>query len=235
MSNPPNQQPLFGRESLFRQKLNTLRNSSSRTHNLIQDAESRRKQLESSTYLQQLQENISKRDPTELERVTMLDTQTELFNQSTFLRILTEEIKRAKRYKNNLSILLITVDELQTIVAENGDIAFDAVVAGVANFLMKTIRDVDIPARYDRETFCIVCPQTDAEGATTLADRLRSRIAVDRIAEGARNWTITISLGIASYPTNGLNESALIQSCLNALIEAQGTGNNYQIAQPVDQ
>jgi diguanylate cyclase (GGDEF)-like protein len=219
-------QPHFGRESLFRKKLNQLRTSGSIENRPIYDSVSRTKEIEKSAYLEQVASTLTNTDAVELDRLTLLDGLTELYNHKTISRVLKDELKRSKRYKYNTAIVMVKIDSFDEIIGRFGHLASDSVFKGTATFLMNTIRDVDIPARYDAETFVVVCPQTDVSGASVLAERLRSKIYTERISDVGQNWTVTISIGISAYPSGGTKEDELFKSSMDAVVEALNRGGN---------
>lgn len=225
-------EPRFGRESLFRKKLNQLRSTGHIANIPEVDSYTRSKEIEKSTYLENVASTLAKADPQELDRITLLDSLTQLYNHNTIMRIMKDEAKRAKRYKFHTALLMISVDALQEINLKHGAFASDSILKGVGNFLMGTIRDVDIPARFDAEHFLIVCPQTDVSGASVLAERLRGKICTERISDAGQNWTITVSIGIAAFPTHGVKEEDLINQAQNAMAEAETAGGNSFIVAP---
>lgn len=219
-------QPLFGRESLFRKKLNEIRTTGQNSGMAQADSRIRLNEIGKSTYLENVASTLAKSDPQDLERITLLDSLTQVYNHNTILRILKDEVKRARRYKFSIALLMIGVDGLRDINEKNGPIITDSILKGVAEFLMNGIRDVDIPARYDAEHFLILCPQTDAAGASVLAERLQGRIAAEQISEDLRNWTVTISSGIAVYPSDGVTAEDLVGKANLLMAEAQQRGGN---------
>jgi two-component system cell cycle response regulator len=221
-----NDEPVFGREGLFRQKLNQLRTTGHISNVPQVEGQARTRELEASSYLAGVQQTLSESDPKDMERLTLLDSLTQLYNQRTIERALNDEIKRAKRYKSPVTILLLAVDGFGEIAAGHGKLAADSILQGVANFLMRAIRDVDIPGRYDVEHFLIICPQTDASGVGVMAERIRNRVAVERVSDVGQNWTITLSIGVASYPSNAHKEEDLIEQSAKALTSAQNNGGN---------
>src|ERR1700733_12899643 len=105
-------QPWLGRESLFRRKLNQLRTTGQIGN--LQQAESvnRIKELEKSTYIDQAYTNLAKGEPQEMEKMTLLDNLTELYNHQTIMRILRDDLKRGKRYKYASVVLVVSIDGL---------------------------------------------------------------------------------------------------------------------------
>ncbi|HMP52225.1 MAG TPA: diguanylate cyclase, partial [Candidatus Melainabacteria bacterium] len=170
------QEPLFAREGLFRQKLNQLRKSGHIPQNIKSDSQSRIRELEQGGYLDKVKSTLEHADPKEMERITLLDRTTELYNHSTIMRILGDEFKRSRRYKHDCTVLMLLIDGLYGIQQSAGAEVSDNILKGVADFVMKEVRDVDIPARYSAEQLLVVCPETNADGVAVLAERLRSKI-----------------------------------------------------------
>lgn len=218
--------PSMGRESIFRKKLNQLRTEGHLKEMPNQDSARRTRELEKSNYLENLQNTLISSDPIEMDRLTLLDQVTELYNHKTILRVLKDELKRSRRYKYGTTVLLLRIDGFPDISQKFGHLTANGVLKGVANFLMNTIRDVDIPGRYDAETLVVVCPQTDLSGASVLAERLRSRIFSERVSDIGQNWSVTIHMGLAAYPVSGQKEEELFRAAMSALLDAQRRGGN---------
>ncbi|HNG75750.1 MAG TPA: diguanylate cyclase [Candidatus Obscuribacter sp.] len=234
------QVPLFAREGLFRQKLNQLRN----TGNLNQsakpqpqaDAQSRFRELEQGSYLSNVQSSTytGKGDQQEAERIALLDSVTELYNRNTVMRILRDELKRTKRYKHSLGLLVIKVDEMAKIGKSFGQNTVDSVLKGTANFIMSKVRDVDIPARYDTDTFLVICPETDPKGVSVLAERIRAKIMLERVSDVGQNWHVTVSQGIAGYPGNAQKADELVEAAVNAAKKASESGGNQTVTASIE-
>ncbi|HEY9784619.1 MAG TPA: GGDEF domain-containing protein [Candidatus Obscuribacterales bacterium] len=231
MSPKNDDQPLFGREGLFRQKLNQLRTTGEIRRTSQYDPLQRVRELEQSQYLQQAQSTLNKSAPDELERVTMLDSLTEVYNHKTIVRILKDELKRSRRYKKNETILMLSIDRFDEIDAARGKLTSDSILKGVSNFLMKTIRDVDIPGRYDAQRFAVICPETDVAGVNVLANRIRDKIRFERVSEVGQNWNVTVSIGIASFPVHGSQAEELFKRAYQACEQVSlAGGDNTKVA-----
>lgn len=220
------QEPLLARESLFRQKLNQLRRSGEITRTTISSYQSRFKDIEQTNYLSNLYSSFENTDPRQLETLSLLDSLTELYNHNSLCRILCNEFKRAKRYQNDLTVLAMAIDPLTDISKQTDGFVFDSMLKEVAQFLMRTVRDVDIPARYDLERMIIVCPQTNLDGGLCLAGRLCNGIQSEHLSAISKKLSITISLGIATYPSVAQNDEQLISLALQSLTLAQQSGGN---------
>jgi diguanylate cyclase (GGDEF)-like protein len=229
------QDPVYGRESIFRRKLNELRTTGHIQKMPTSEGERRSREIERNALLENVAGTMARTDKREMERLTLLDTVTELYNNATISRIVKDEVKRAKRYRLPMSLLIITIDGFAEISGRYGVLTTDSILKGVANFLMTTIRDVDIPARYDAESYLIICPSTDAAGIAALAERIRHKVCTERVSDVGQNWTVTLSVGMGSYPMNGTTEQELIHSVRLAAKEAEAQGGNrYAVAAPVD-
>lgn len=228
MPRPPgnHDQAAFGRESLFRKKLNELRQSGNIAQTPQSDALHRTQELQKSTYLEKVHTTLANTDQGDLERWTMLDGLTELYNHNSIMRIIKDEVRRAKRYKYAVSIVMVTIDGFKEISGKYGHFASDSVLKGLANLVMECIRDVDVPARYDAETLIVACPQTDLPGASVVAERIRSKIATERISDVGQNWTVTVSVGVGAFPANAAKDEELIAVTKQAMLGAQQSGGN---------
>lgn len=219
-------EPWVGRESLFRKKLNELR-TTGRIHELPKtDSVNRIKELEQSTYLNNVQSNYQQGGPPELERVALLDNLTEVYNNASISRILSDELKRGRRYKYPSVVVVVTPDKLDEVRLTNGPLAVDGIYKGTATFLMHTIRDVDIPGRYSQDTFLIICPNTGMEGGAVLAERIRNNICQARISDIGQNWTVTASIAVAEFPSMAQTVDELIAVVGSALEQAQAAGGD---------
>jgi len=223
------QVPLFAREGLFRQKLNQLRNTGNINERTSSEGSTRFKELESGIHLNNMQKSFLTSEPQEGERTSLLDPVTELYNRQTIMRVIKDELKRAKRYKHSMSLLIVSIDGFEKIQKSNSSATLDSVVKGVGNFLMNIVRDVDIPARYDTNAFIVVCPETDPKGVAVLAERIRSKIMLERVSDVGQNWHVTVSQGIAGYPGGSLKAEELIDSCIAAADTANKNGGNQTV------
>jgi len=223
------QQPLFAREGLFRQKLNQLRTGENQNPRTPPDSSTRYRELEQGSYLSNVKESLAKADPDEKDRAALLDGATELYNRSAITTIIRNELKRSKRYKHNLSLLVLTIDELDAVSKKHGAATTDSIIKGVAHFLMGIIRDVDIPARYDNNTFLVLCPDTEPKGVSILAERIRSKIMLTRVSDVGQNWHVTVSQGIAGFPGAAVKGEELIDNAVIAANTALKNGGNQTV------
>jgi diguanylate cyclase (GGDEF)-like protein len=161
------------------------------------------------------------------EELTIMDELTRAFNYRHFVKKLDEEKKRAARYKMPLSIIMVDIDHFKRFNDTNGHEAGNVVLRELAKIIKGCIRDVDIFARYGGEEFVIVLPQTDLRAARVIGERIREQIEAHKVhlpESGPR--TITVSVGVSSYPENGRSEDELVDAADKALYQAKGDGRN---------
>ncbi len=159
----------------------------------------------------------------EAEKLAMVDSLTGIFNRRYFDLSLRKEIKRALRYGKTFSLLLIDMDDFKKINDTRGHLFGDSVLIKLATLLTSISREEDIPCRFGGEEFAVVLPETNAKGAFTFAERLRSEM---RSHEFFREHQVTFSGGISSYPKDGNNISALLAVADKALYEAKFSGKD---------
>lgn len=153
----------------------------------------------------------------DIEKLALFDSLTGLYNSRSLMRFLTYELKRGMRYKRPVALLMISIDWFENIYRQYGDIACDHIRKVVADELKGTVRDVDFPARYSAREFVALLPETNANGATVVAERLRKRVAGKTINVGPESLRVTISMGIAAFPAHGREPAELVTRALQAL------------------
>ena len=225
-----NEQAICGRESLFRQKLNQLRNTGEIRRMAVASNQAGLKEIEQSIYLKNTDTTLAQSDPRRLEKLALLDSLTELYNHSTTSRLLKDEVRRAQRYKNDLSVLVITIDSMHAIAKQNSPFVCDSILKATAQILMRCIRDIDIPGRYNRDHLILVCPETEPLGAACLAERLCNQIKAEDISDMEKTWHITASIGISTFPQPAQNDEQLIHLALQSLQLAEQKGGNTYVS-----
>jgi len=172
-------------------------------------------------------ESIRRRDEA-LREMASTDGLTGLYNFRFFRSELDRAVKSAGRFRRPLSLVMADVDWFRRYNENNGQAAADQCLKRVAEVFMKSAREVDITARYGGEEFAVIMPETTIEGALKLAERLRVRLEEETIPfeELQPNAALTISLGVASYPADGLDAQSLIEAAEKALSKAKEKGRN---------
>ncbi|GEM_PF-2004311 len=133
----------------------------------------------------------------------------------------------ATRYKNNLSLIMLDLDNFKVINDTYGHQIGDEVLKEIARLIQRNIRDTDTLYRYGGEEFAILCPQTDKEGAYELSERIRNAIKNHRFwVFGDRYIYVTVSLGVANFPEDTEKTGELLAIADISLYKAKNEGKN---------
>ncbi|MBF0462119.1 MAG: diguanylate cyclase [Magnetococcales bacterium] len=163
----------------------------------------------------------------QLRNLSNTDALTGLYNRRRLDEILVDEFGRARRYQQNLAVLMLDVDHFKRFNDEHGHDQGDRVLQAVAKVMQHSCREVDFPCRYGGEEFCFILPNTALGGAKRMAERLRSSVEAMRV-DGLQ---VTASVGVAVYPLVGQSPEALQKAADEALYQAKRAGRNrYQVA-----
>jgi diguanylate cyclase (GGDEF)-like protein len=164
----------------------------------------------------------------ELERLSVTDRLTELYNHGYFHQRLDEEFERASRFGHHLSLVMLDIDDFKLFNDRFGHPRGDNVLRVVSGIIRQNLREVDVAARYGGEEFVVVLPETDLAGAMTMAERLRKEIAtyLHVTVEGEQPVTQTVSVGVATYPVHAPGPARLVEAADNAMYEAKRGGKN---------
>jgi diguanylate cyclase (GGDEF)-like protein len=163
----------------------------------------------------------------QVEAEAMKDQLTGLVNRRYILERLSQEMTRAIRYDEPLSLLLLDIDALSRVNDDEGRTRGDDVIRRVAEIVQGQVRGSDIASRYEGGQFLILSPHTDRPSAQFLAERLRRRVAEIAFPGNERDFCVTISVGIVSV--SGQNEfgvEAVLQAVEQALEAAKTGGRN---------
>jgi diguanylate cyclase (GGDEF)-like protein len=168
-----------------------------------------------------------KREIESLRQQAIRDGLTNLFNYQRFHESLEKEIYRTRRYKLQLSVIFADIDFFKDVNDTYGHLAGDYSLKKIADCLIKTLRESDVAARYGGEEFAFILPETDAEGALLVAERLREDIESMGIDYEGEKIPITMSFGVASLDTvNDISKNNLIKKADSALYQAKKSGRN---------
>ncbi len=164
------------------------------------------------------------------EQAVLVDNLTELYNTRTFFKRLSYELKRAKRYKRPLALLIISIDRLSHYANDYSVMIVDDIRRASADFIKRTMRDVDFPARLGENHFAVLLPETYASRAVAAAERIRSELSSQPLNDALRNIRLTASIGVVSFPTHGREENELILKALDFHDLAQRQGGDNVIS-----
>ncbi|MBX3053046.1 MAG: diguanylate cyclase [Caldilineaceae bacterium] len=167
----------------------------------------------------------------QLQQQARTDEKTGLINSRHFKERFQEELLLAKRFNRPISIIMADLDLLRDINNTFGHLAGDNVIAGIAKILRAETGDYDIAARFGGEEYAIVLPNTTAQVASTIAEKLRRLVAETDFEAPNTSATVhaTISMGIAAMPDNGETMDDLIHEADVALYQAKYRGRNQVV------
>ena len=162
------------------------------------------------------------------EQLSITDPLTDLYNRRFLEQRLQEEFSRSERQKQNFCVILGDLDNFKMYNDICGHLAGDNVLCKVANLLRRTARDMDVVSRYGGEEFCIILPGTGKKESVFVGERIRRTIETESFPGESHLplGRLTISLGIASFPADGVTSNELIHAADLALYRAKAMGRN---------
>jgi len=162
----------------------------------------------------------------ELERMAISDPLTGIPNHRAFSARLLEASQRSDRSQKPMSLLFLDIDHFKSVNDQFGHTVGDVVLRAVANCLTKTMRKVDFAARNGGEEFVCILEETDPAGAMIMAERLRLKIAEMRFDEMGKGRSVTVSIGISTYPKDTKSVEELVALADSALYRSKNDGRN---------
>ena len=159
------------------------------------------------------------------ERGALVDELTGLYNRRYFNDAIHREVERFKRFGQQFSLVMLDVDHFKRFNDTYGHLAGDDALQAVAAVLLETARTFDHVVRYGGEEFALILPHTDADQAAAAAERLRQAVERRPVQALGQPSTLTVSLGVATFPEDAINARDLIGRADEALYEAKLTRN----------
>lgn len=161
----------------------------------------------------------------EVKSLAIRDGLTGLYNYRYFWEMLNQQVGQSRRYGWPLSLLFLDIDNFKKVNDTLGHPQGDLVLKALAGFLAQEVRQADLLCRYGGEEFVVLLPQTPAEQAMIMAERLREGIAHLPVNLAGRELSITISIGLAGL-TPEMDGAALVKAADSALYRAKEGGRN---------
>jgi diguanylate cyclase (GGDEF)-like protein len=167
-----------------------------------------------------------------VQRQAVTDELTGLSNHRRFQEVITQEVGRAKRFGQDLGLVMLDIDHFKSVNDTYGHQQGDFVLREVARVLRESSREIDEPARYGGEELAVALPQTDLEGAYLFAERVRTALEALRIpqldADGG-HLRVTASFGAAAMTSGNEDKASLIAAADAALYRAKRGGRNRTV------
>lgn len=163
-----------------------------------------------------------------MEKLSVTDPLTGLYNRRFLERRLDEELSRSSRQELQFAVMLLDLDNFKRYNDLCGHLAGDQSLKRVASLLRTSAREMDILTRYGGEEFCLVLPGTGKAEAVLVAERIRRTIEQEPFAGEADlpGGRLTTSIGLAAFPEDGQSEQDLLHAADLALYQAKHDGRN---------
>ncbi len=161
-----------------------------------------------------------------LEEMATTDGLTGCLNKRAFLEELDNKLRSAQRFGRKLSLIVTDIDHFKSVNDTYGHATGDVVIKELGAILRRVKRETDIVARFGGEEFCVLCEETDTEGAVLLAERVREELGNSVFQSELGKLSVTASLGVATYPDHANDSAQLFEASDKALYAAKHGGRN---------
>jgi diguanylate cyclase (GGDEF)-like protein len=173
------------------------------------------------------QDDLEERFNRELYESATRDALTGVFNRRYFDERLTSEVTYTNRHGTLLALMLIDLDHFKVVNDDRGHQVGDRTLREIGRRLAATVRTEDVISRYGGEEFALLCRDTGAAEAVTLAERLRAAISGELLVSSGPSFRVTASVGVAVKSRTAIaDEDSLLRSADAALYEAKRQGRD---------
>ncbi|MBU1125296.1 MAG: GGDEF domain-containing protein, partial [Candidatus Omnitrophica bacterium] len=155
-----------------------------------------------------------------VQELSIIDGLTQVFSRRYLLQRGVEELQRSKEFALNLTLLMLDLDYFKTCNDRYGHLVGDAVLKEVAKRINHNIRQIDFVGRYGGEEFCVVLAETEKDQALFIAERLRRTVSATPIRAYDEELSVTISIGLAVFPSDAQEMDVLLEKADQALYSA---------------
>jgi diguanylate cyclase (GGDEF)-like protein len=166
-----------------------------------------------------------------LKELSITDSLTGLFNKRYFEERFFEELQRSDRHNLSFSLAMLDIDDFKLFNDTEGHLSGDEVLKNIANIAKESTRVIDIIARFGGEEFTIIMPQTEKDEAFFVAERIRKSTR-EQLSHTWRYFPkehITVTVGIATFPSDGRDMKNLIRNADKALYKGKREGKDKTV------
>ena len=156
----------------------------------------------------------------------MNDGLTGLLNHKSFLERFKEELNRANRFNQDLGLIVLDLDKFKSINDTYGHLYGDFVLKQVSNIISDNVRTIDVVGRYGGEEFSVLLVNTNIEDCEPMAQRIVDNIAQNTFLKDGIASNITISAGMAGFPSHSDQIKGLIDKADKAMYVTKSNGGN---------
>jgi diguanylate cyclase (GGDEF)-like protein len=164
-----------------------------------------------------------------LERIRFIsetDELTRLYNLRAFMSVADRLHRQAKRYRRPYALVMIDSDNLKSVNDNHGHDCGNELLKLTSQGIRRQLRDTDVPARYGGDEFILLLPETNADGARELGERIRRAIADQPLELQSIRIGTTVSVGIASFPDHGEDLKSVLNKADQAMYLSKKAGRN---------
>jgi diguanylate cyclase (GGDEF)-like protein len=164
----------------------------------------------------------------EAQRLSITDGLTGLYNSRHFYAVLKKEMAWIDRSVHALSLIMMDIDNFKAYNDTYGHLAGDDLLQNLARLLRTQIRESDLAFRYGGEEFALLLPETDKLAAAQMAERVRALLTTHEfiVKETGSPSHVTVSMGVAMYPSDATDERGFVYAADMALYAAKAAGKN---------
>ena len=164
----------------------------------------------------------------QFERLAITDPLTGLYNRRFLEDRLQEEFSRSGRQQQSFSVIFADLDNFKLYNDICGHLAGDNALRKTAELMRRSARDMDVVTRYGGEEFCLILPATGKKESVFVGERMRRAVEAESFPGESHlpHGRLTISLGVATFPADGVTANELIHAADLALYQAKGAGRN---------
>ncbi len=166
----------------------------------------------------------------EINKASITDPLTRLYNRRYFNKRVQEEFARARRMGFPVSIMISDLDNFKNYVDTYGHPKGDVILSEVASVVCGTMRETDIVCRFGGDEFAYLLPFASNVEAKALAERIKKNVSrkvfLENDEDVEKEVHITLSMGIASFPENGQKEEDILGKADHALFASKNSGKN---------
>jgi diguanylate cyclase (GGDEF)-like protein len=159
-----------------------------------------------------------------------IDQLTSLFNRTRFFEALDREIERSRRSGRAFCLLMADLDDLKQVNDTFGHDAGDRYIRGVADAIRRSVRRLDVPARYAGDEFIVLLPETTLDGALVVAEKIRLGVAALTLETDGRLARSSVSIGVVVHPADGATADELVKSADRAMYASKRMGKDRVVS-----